>query len=122
MEKARRTNSLKSGLGRGAIVAALILVIGAAVFGFTRLRGAAQRPAETGETAQTAKNRGGFEAGPGFILKDASGAEHPLSGLKGNVRVLHFWASWCPPCVEELSGFLKFPEQFQDWKLLVKFV
>lgn len=39
---------------------------------------------------------------PDVVYKDAEGASHGLAEHKGKVVVLHFWAKWCPPCVEEL--------------------
>lgn len=35
-----------------------------------------------------------------FSLTLAGKSEH-LSDLKGKIVVLNFWATWCPPCVEE---------------------
>jgi cytochrome c biogenesis protein CcmG, thiol:disulfide interchange protein DsbE len=35
-----------------------------------------------------------------FALTLAGKSEH-LSDLKGKIVVLNFWATWCPPCVEE---------------------
>src|ERR1700722_18791539 len=73
---------------------------------------------------QPAPSRGNFKGAPTFALKDASGKIHTLSELKGSVIVLHFWASWCPPCLEEIANWIKFAEQFQgaDSKIKVKFI
>ena len=50
------------------------------------------------------------DAAPNFKLADSSGKVVELSKLKGQPVVLTFWATWCPPCVEELpllDGFYK---------------
>jgi len=38
----------------------------------------------------------------GQTLPDASGQPFPLASLRGKTVVLNFWATWCPPCVEEM--------------------
>lgn len=37
-----------------------------------------------------------------FTLTDQYGVEHTLSDYKGKVVFLNFWATWCPPCREEM--------------------
>lgn len=34
--------------------------------------------------------------------KDAEGRPFDASGLRGRPLVINFWATWCPPCVEEM--------------------
>jgi cytochrome c biogenesis protein CcmG, thiol:disulfide interchange protein DsbE len=42
-------------------------------------------------------------AAPDFTVHDA-GETVTLSQLKGQVVVLNFWATWCPPCIEEMPS------------------
>lgn len=44
---------------------------------------------------------------PEIPYLDEKGAEHTLAGLAGKTVVLHFWATWCAPCVEELPHLQK---------------
>jgi peroxiredoxin len=41
------------------------------------------------------------------------GASH-LSDLKGKVVVLNFWASWCPPCLEETQSLNRLQEDISQ--------
>jgi peroxiredoxin len=106
MKKPSGQKNLRTALGIGI---ALLVVAGAAWLHF---RGS---PDDF-----VPHDRGKFKAAPMFALPDAAGKSHPLSELKGNVVVLHFWASWCPPCLEEIGAWLKFAEGFQGRS--VKFV
>lgn len=51
-------------------------------------------------------------AAPDFSLKNVDGVVHRLSDYRGKVVVLNFWATWCPPCREEL------PSMERAYKLL----
>lgn len=43
---------------------------------------------------------------PRFEAKDVQGKTHRLEELSGNLVVLHFWAAWCPPCVDEIPRWV----------------
>ncbi|MBE9520177.1 MAG: TlpA family protein disulfide reductase [Proteobacteria bacterium] len=41
---------------------------------------------------------------PDFTLVDRKGKTWTLSELKGQVVFVNFWATWCPPCREEMPS------------------
>ena len=41
---------------------------------------------------------------PDFLLPDATGKMVSLSSQRGHPVLVNFWATWCPPCVEEVPS------------------
>lgn len=50
---------------------------------------------------------------PALELKDLTGKEVSLTDFKGRVVLLHFWASWCRPCVKEFPAIIELEERFK---------
>ena len=48
-----------------------------------------------------------------FSLPDLDGKKHALSEWRGKVIVLNFWATWCPPCREEIPLFISLQKKHQ---------
>lgn len=51
---------------------------------------------------------------PGFSLPNISGGQLKLEDYKGQLVLLNFWASWCPPCRAEIPGFIKVQNKYKD--------
>lgn len=55
----------------------------------------------------------GVEA-PDFTLPRAVGGTLSLSQHRGKVVMLDFWATWCPPCVEEMPSLVRLAQQYES--------
>ncbi len=53
-------------------------------------------------------------AAPAFELTDIDGQPRKLSDYLGKVVVLNFWATWCPPCREEMPSMQRGWEKVRD--------
>lgn len=51
------------------------------------------------------------DTAPGFTITTDSGRQISPANFGGRVLVLNFWATWCPPCVEELPSLNEFQRQ-----------
>ena len=77
-----------------------------------------------------------LSAAPELPVFDRAGHKTDLSKEKGGLMIIHFWATWCPPCVEELPALSSFWERYRgrgdvrlfaisvdkDWKTIEDFV
>ncbi len=50
---------------------------------------------------------------PDFTVQDAD-RKVTLHDLRGKVVVLNFWATWCPPCVEEMPSLVRMQSNLKD--------
>jgi len=64
------------------------------------------RPSHIGKTA------------PDFSLQDPD-RKVTLSQFRGQVIVLNFWATWCPPCVEELPSLINMQDRMKEKRVTV---
>ncbi len=56
---------------------------------------------------------------PDFTLKDTTGKDVTLSGYKGHVVLLDFWATWCGPCQMTMPIFEQIHKEYSDQGLIV---
>lgn len=56
---------------------------------------------------------------PDLQLKSLEGKTIKLSDYKGKVVVLNFWATWCPPCREEIPDLVALQKQYAARGLVV---
>ncbi len=48
------------------------------------------------------------------VFRDVDGAERRLADFAGTGLVVNLWATWCPPCVEEMPALDRLARQVRD--------
>lgn len=56
---------------------------------------------------------------PEFSLKDMNEKTVSLSSFKGNVVIVGFWATWCPPCRGEMPSLNKLYRELRNRGLVI---
>jgi thiol-disulfide isomerase/thioredoxin len=87
----------------------LVLLLAAGVFAYRMLAPADESsPATSGVPALFAAT---------FL--DQDGKAQPLSQWRGKVVVVNFWATWCPPCKEEMPELSAFQQKYANRNVVV---
>ena len=59
------------------------------------------------------------ESAPNFTLPDLDDKMVSLADFKGKVVLLNIWATWCPPCVEEMPSMEKLYRELKDENFVI---
>src|SRR5512140_2700292 len=97
----KRFVSSRKGIGAVPLILALVVVLAGALL--------LCRNWQTGteEGPGPAVGPSGPRTAPSFSLPDTNGNIYSSAQLAGKPAVINFFATWCPPCQEEIPGFVE---------------
>jgi len=111
------SNNMKKALG--AIVIIALVAIAAGMFIHDKLeenkKNALDDDTPGYEVGKGSPQSVGLEKpAPDFTLNTLDGNPLTLSDLKGKKVILNFWATWCPPCKDEMPHFQEYYEKYAE--------
>ncbi|MBE0698936.1 MAG: TlpA family protein disulfide reductase [Anaerolineaceae bacterium] len=54
-----------------------------------------------------------------FTLEKLDGEPLKISGVRGKPLILNFWATWCPPCKEEMPLLAQYADAYSDQLVVI---
>jgi len=93
-----------------------LVILGACVFSSTLSSGAWAQSKGRDTAGDLLKSIGlskpAFTRAPDFNLRDAAGGIVSISGNRGNLMLVNFWATWCGPCRDEMPSMEQLSRSF----------
>ena len=110
------------------VIAGLAVAASLAVLGYDIVKVRSSRPVETkgASSAASEKSDADYESiksirfvsnpqpVPPFLVNALDGQTISTAGLHGKVVIVNFWATWCPPCREEIPALIRLQEKYKD--------
>ncbi len=87
---------------RNLVLIVVVAIVGAAVYLVSS--SSSRSPGEWVKTVAVG------DVAPDFQLEDTKGNKVSLSDLRGKVVMVNLWATWCPPCIEEMPSMERLHE------------
>lgn len=102
-------------LARRAAIALLgLLMVAAVVMAMVRYTHAVEARVTKAAPAGSVKLLKERADVPAFSATDVTGKQISTAQLRGKVVLINFWATWCPPCREEIPALIELQKKFKD--------
>jgi peroxiredoxin len=77
------------------------------------------RQEKSTQKSEERKEEKKYQKAPDFTLQNLAGESVSLSDFRGKVVFVNFWATWCPPCRQEVPAFIELQETYGKDKLAI---